>query len=180
MRLLIKQTITAFLRDLKRSLLYGRWKSGSNLREDGYSILLGCPMDMPFLLRLAFRVLSHTDTSKCNEILVVPDGSSEDGGKAIKTVIDEISDPRVRYVEPGLRWKVIMPYIHNHPAMMVMGTETASNRFVFIHDLDAFFTHCDTIEQLFDEFKARSLVAMGVTARWDPKFLELDYKIPGT
>ena len=59
--------------------LFGRWRRGCPF-EDGYTILLPSPMDMPFLLRFALEGLLRMDTSNCRQILVVPDGWGDDGG----------------------------------------------------------------------------------------------------
>lgn len=168
------------LRELKRAAIYGTWRGQSASDGDRYSIFLAAPMDMPFLLRLAFEVLSAARTDRCREILVIPDGSRNDRGEALKKEIEFSGDQRTRYVEPGLRWRLLMPHVHNHPAMMALATESAQCRYAFVHDLDAFINNPNTIENMFDEIRERNMVAMGVTPRWDPAFIEMDLTIPGT
>lgn len=172
--------MTIQLRELKRSLVYGRWPKQQHVDSEHYSVVLACPMDMPFLLKLALEVLAYTTLDRCREILVVPDGSLKDCGKGLKSVIETSHDPRIRYIEPSVRWKMLMPYVHNHPAMMALATEAARCQFAFVHDLDAFLHSENAIEELFDEFRNREMVAMGITPRWDPAFRQMNVTIPGT
>lgn len=167
-------------RELKRSMVYGRWRRPRSVDTQRYSIVLACPMDMPFLLKLALEVLGHVELRQCREILVVPDGSLNDSGQSLKTVIQHADDPRLRYVEPGLRWRLLMPHVHNHPAMIALATEASTCKFAFVHDLDAFMHDADTVENLFGEFRERGMVAMGITPRWDESFNKMDLTIPGT
>ena len=51
--------------------------------RDGYTILMPMPSDMPFLLRFALEGLRAMDTTHCNQIVVIPDGFSDDGAQAL-------------------------------------------------------------------------------------------------
>ena len=59
-------------------MLFSRWWRRCAF-EDGYTIVLPSPMDMPFLLRYALEGLAHLNTENCRQILVVPDGCVDDG-----------------------------------------------------------------------------------------------------
>lgn len=170
----------SWLRCLKRKLVYGSWRKRHRIAPDGYTIILAAPMDMPFLLQLAFETLNSAKTDRCREILVVPDGSLRDNGVRLKSIIKSACDARIRYTEPGLRWGFLMSHVHNHPAMMALATESATCRYAFVHDLDAFLLEPDIIESMYDEVLEREMVAMGVSARWDPGFERLQMTIPGT
>ena len=87
--------------DLKGKVLaalFAHWPSASGAR-DGYTILLPSPMDMPFLLQYALEGLRHMDTTHCNQILVIPDGWSRDGGAALRHVLEPADDPRLDMVD---------------------------------------------------------------------------------
>jgi len=126
------------------------------------------------------------DTSNCKQILVVPDGWGDDKGLALREVIDAFSDPRIEMVD--LRWvdyKVIRAMkppgsAATHWMMVVNGTTFARCEYAFLHDADAFFLERDGLERQYRECHDRGMFTLGVTARWDPSFLEHDYSIPGT
>ncbi len=166
-------------RECLRSVVYGSWRRQGPIK-DGYSIILACPMDMPFLLELALRTIDSVDTTRCEEILIVPDGAMNDGGQLLKSVLAKRNDSRLRYITPPIYWRWVMPYVHNHPAMMAIACEHAKCRYAFVHDLDAFLLESSTIESLFDEATERQMYAMGVTERWDSGFQKLGMSIPGT
>ena len=165
--------------------LFGRWRRGCPF-EDGYTILLPSPMDMPFLLRFALEGLLRMDTSNCKQILVVPDGWGDDKGRALRDVIESFSDPRLEMVD--LRWidyKVIRAMkppgcAATHWMMVVNGTTFARCEYAFLHDADAFFLENDGLERQYRECHDNGMFTLGVTARWDPQFLEHGYSIPGT
>jgi hypothetical protein len=167
------------------SLLFSRWSRRSEL-EDGYTIVLPSPMDMPFLLRYAFEGLACLNTENCRQILVVPDGSTEDRGDALQRVIDAFDDPRVTLIRPraidSFLFKRMKPPggAATHWMMAVLGITHARCGHAFLHDADAFFLEADGLERQYRECCDRGFSALGVTARWDPFFTEPGYVIPGT
>jgi hypothetical protein len=154
--------------------------------EDGYTIVLPSPMDMPFLLRYALEGLAHLNTENCRQILVVPDGCVDDRGDALQRVIDAFDDPRVALIRPRaidyFLFKRMKPPggASTHWMMVVQGIAHARCGHAFLHDADAFFLEADGLERQYHECRERGLSALGVTARWDPFFVEAGYVIPGT
>ena len=71
-------------------VLYNRRWPPSRPLEDGYTILLPSPMDMPFMLRFALEGLRHIDTQNCKQILVVPDAWGTDGGRVLQQVVQRV------------------------------------------------------------------------------------------
>ena len=165
--------------------LFGRWRRSCPF-EPGYTILLPLPMDMPFLLRFALEGLLRMDTSNCKQILVVPDGWGDDKGRALQEVIDAFPDPRLEMVH--LRWidykaiRAMRPpgCAATHWLMVVNGTTFARCEYAFLHDADAFFLEADGLERQYRLCQDNGMYSLGVTARWDPSFLEHGYSIPGT
>jgi hypothetical protein len=173
-----------------QTAFFGRWRRSQPL-VPGYTILLPTPMDMPFLLRFALEGLRHLNTENCRQILVIPDGWGDDGGKAFRDVIAACDDPRVELVE--LR-PIIRFYIHkiqmrktrrsaanwSHWAMIVEGTASARSEHAFLHDADAFFIDSDALERQYRECRDRVMNTLGVQVRTDAFFHRIGYAIPGT
>jgi hypothetical protein len=164
---------------------YSRWRKSSPF-EEGYTVVLPSPMDMPFLLRYALEGLSRVNTENCKQILVVPDGWGDDHGKALARVIAAFDDPRIelvaiRPIDAGiLRLMGRTNGAGTHWMAAINGTTQARCAHVFLHDSDAFFLEGDGLERHYRECRDREMYTLGVTARWDPIFTEIGYAIPGT
>ena len=165
--------------------LVADWRGDVRL-EEGYTILLPSPMDMPFLLRLGLEGLSRVNTEHCRQIVIVPDGWGDDGAAALRAVASEFNDPRIEFVDLRRRdyWLIrsMRPpgSAATHWMQVVNGTRRARCEYAFLHDADAFFLEEEGLERQYQEARRRGMKTLGVTARWDPFFTELDYKIPGT
>ena len=166
-------------------LMFGRWRKPSRF-ETGYTILLPSPMDMPFMLRLGLEGLKRINTTHCREILIIPDGLGNDNGRGLREVAAEFHDPRIRLLQPDWRYRLATRgfgptrFAAIHWLMVVAGTEAAQCEYAFLHDADAFFIEPDGLERQYLEAKTRSMLTYGVTARWDPFFVQHGYVIPGT
>jgi hypothetical protein len=165
--------------------LFSRWRRPGRF-EEGYTILLPSPMDMPFLLRYSLEGLRRIDTTHCRQILVVPDGWGDDGGRALREVVDACDDPRVELLEIGTIDRLVIRTSRppggsaTHWMMVVMGTERARCEHAFLHDADAFFLEDEGLERQYLQCRDRGMYTLGVTARWDPFFTQIGYTIPGT
>jgi hypothetical protein len=170
---------------LVQKLLFGRWRRPCPF-EEGYTILLPSPMDMPFLLRFALEGLVRMDTTHCRQVLVVPDGWGDDRGAALRGVVEEFADPRVamvdlRRIDVAMIRRMRPPgSAATHWMMVVNGTTFARCGHAFLHDADAFFLDNDGLERQYRECVDRGMHTLGVTARWDPEFVAKGYAIPGT
>ena len=175
----------AWIKELLISSQLPDWRNVGSL-DDGYTIILPSPMDMPFLLRLGLEGLRNIATDNCRQILIVPDGWGDDGGAALKAVANEFDDARIQYVELRQRdyWliRAMRPpgCAATHWMQVVNGTKHTRCKYAFLHDADAFFVDEDGLERQYDEACDRGMHTLGVTPRWDPFFTQLDYTIPGT
>lgn len=160
--------------------LYGRWPK-TPLPAEGYAILIAMPMDMPFLLRFALEGLQQVDTTNCRQILVVPDGFGDDGGAALRQVMDRFDDPRLTYVpiRPADRFMMRRTSVA-HWVCIVCGMRQCTSEYVFLHDADAFFLESDSVEKIYAYCQKHRVSTTGVDARIDPFFIEHGYTIPGT
>ena len=154
--------------------------------EEGYTLLLPSPMDMPFLLRFSLESLLGIDTANCKQILVVPDGWGDDRGTALRKVVESFEDPRIEMVDLRAFDYLVIRSMRPprsaaiHWLMVVNGTRLARCEYAFLHDSDAFFLESDGLERQYRECRERGMDTLGVTARWDPFFTKLGYSIPGT
>jgi hypothetical protein len=168
-------------------LVFGRWRRQE--LEEGYTILLPMPMDMPFLLRFALEGLRNLDTTHCKQIIVIPDGWGDDGGKGLRRVVESAEDPRLELVElrptaqmfiHRLKKSVLGAVNSCHWAMIVEGVDHSHCAHSFLHDADAFIVDADGLERQYRECRDRGMDTLGVQARWDDFFKQLGYTIPGT
>jgi hypothetical protein len=172
-------------KQLAVALLFSRWWRPCAF-EDGYTIVLPSPMDMPFLLRYALEALAHLNTESCRQILVIPDGCVADRGDALQRVVDAFDDPRVVLIRTRpidyFLFRRMKPAggAATHWMMVVLGIAHAPCGHIFLHDADAFFLEADGLERQYRACRDRNFSALGVTARWDRFFEEVGYEIPGT
>lgn len=168
--------------------LYARWRRPSAF-EEGYSLLLPAPMDMPFLLRYALEALARMDLASCREVLVVPDGWGDDGGAGLRRAIAEAGGglpvPLALAEPTGIdrfvnRLSGRTNGAATHWMQTVVGTTAARSAHAFLHDSDAFFVDGDALENHYRACVDRGMHTLGVTARWDPLFRDRGYDIPGT
>lgn len=175
----------SLLRPVRRAVLYSiypRW-GRIDREEEGYSVLLPMPMDMPFLLRYALEGLASMDTTHCRQILVIPDGNGDDGGDALREVVAEFQDPRIQFVAIGAKDQLVSRRLGvsgSHWMTIVNGVSRATAQYVFLHDSDSFFLDAQFLEQQYRQCVANGLYTLGVEARWDPSFSEIGYSLPGT
>jgi hypothetical protein len=166
------------------AMLFARWRRPCPY-EDGYTILLPSPVDMPFLLRYALEGLGRVNTENCRQILVVPDGWG-DGENSLGRVVAMFDDPRIELAEIRPIDSLVLRVMGKangsatHWLSIVNGTTDARCGHVFLHDSDAFFLEVDGLERQYRECRDRGMYTLGVTARWDPMFTERGYSIPGT
>jgi hypothetical protein len=165
-------------------LLFGRWRTGCPF-EDGYTILLPSPMDMPFLLRYALEGIRRLDIPNCKQVLVIPDGHGADGDHALRAVATSFTDPRIEMVDlRPMDFRIVRLMKGGGSAIhwlaIVNGLLRARCGHAFLHDSDAFFLQADALERQYRECRDRGMHTLGVTARSDPEFARLGYRIPGT
>ena len=112
----------------------------------------------------------QVDTSKCKQILVIPDGAVPDHGDALQAVIDRFPDPRLSLIRPSwldyrlFRGMKPIGGATTHWLMAVTGITHARCGHVFLHDADAFFLDTNGLERQYAECNDNKLDALGVTA----------------
>jgi hypothetical protein len=178
------QTLKIHVYDLLKNTLYGRWPRRDHL-EDGYTVLLPIPADMPFLLRFALEGLRHLQMPNCREIVVISDGSASD--RAIRTIVAENGDKRLRCapLTPLDRLLVNLPRgdgsaNFRYFTMVLRGVSAAATDALYLHDADAFWLEEGGVETQYRAFRERDMYTLGVTSRTESIFKERGFEIPGT
>jgi hypothetical protein len=177
---IVRRNVFRFL----KMRIYGRWPQRSSV-EDGYTMLLPIPADMPFLLRIALQGLRHLRMPNCNRIVVIADGCTSDA--ALRAVIDEFADERVRYAPLKRIDKVLMNLPrsdgsanYRHFTQILRGVLAAPTDAIYLHDADAFWLEEGGVEAQYREFRERGMYTLGVTSRIDPMFKDAGLEMPGT
>jgi hypothetical protein len=167
-------------------LLYGRhWPEKACHSEEGYTILVPIPADMPILLRFALAGMQHLSMPNCRKILVISDGASND--QALRTMVGEQSDSRVEYVPLTSIDKVLTNLPRSdgsanfrHFTQILRGVLKTTTEAVYLHDADAFWLDKAGVETQYHEFQSRAMNTLGLSSRIDPMFKDRGYDIPGT
>ena len=180
--------ITGNLARAALDMLFPLW-GRKTVSQDGYTIVVPTPSDMPFLLKAFFRAVLHTDLTHCQAILVVPDGRCSDMA-SLHGVMDECRTlPTPVRLLPLTR---LQRFAANHwPSKdgganirhwltIIRGVGAAHTTHVILHDIDAFWHTADTFETLYDECRQLNCDALGLSARWDQCFTDRNIKMPGT
>lgn len=178
------QTLKHHLFRFLKTFVYGHWPERPRL-EDGYTILLPIPADMPFLLRFALEGLRHLQTPNCKQIVVISDGSASD--RSLRTIVAENGDERVQNAPLSPMDKILMNLPrcdgsanYRYFTMVLRGVLAATTDAVYLHDADAFWLEEGGVESQYREFRERGMYTLGVTSRSDTIFKERALDIPGT
>ena len=171
------------MKGLVLKALFSRWPRPRPL-EDGYTILLPSPMDMPFLLRYALEGLVGMDTEPLppdprgpRRLGGRPGGGPATGRRRVRrppgrtgrlSSFDYLIVRLMGKTGSAPHWKAILS-----------GTERARCEYIFLHDADAFFVERDALERQYRECRDRGMYTLGVTPRWDPFFEEARLRHPG-
>lgn len=173
----------AKIKSIILNLLYPGWGRLKAVKE-GYTVVIVAPMDMPFLTYLALRGLNETDLTNCNEILVVPDATGSDGGSSIVAAIDASKMNNVRFIPVSKRNRLAVSLFSDtgviHWAAILEAIKAANTDLIYLHDVDAFFLEPALIQSHYEACRTGDIKTLGVTARWDPFFINQDIKLPGT
>jgi hypothetical protein len=172
-----------YLRNSALTMLYPRWNAHP-VTEEGYTILVPIPMDMPFLLRYALQGLHGQHMEHCKEILVIPDASYPPGQEALKHVIIDSDLPDIRLLPIKKRTLFTLKLLGGrgirHWIQILEGVREARTDYIFLHDADAFLIREDLIESRYLTCKEKQLYSLGVTPRWDDVFTVNNLYLPAT
>lgn len=178
------QTLRHTLFRALKTLIYGRWPELPRF-EDGYTMLLPIPSDMPFLLRFALEGLRHLRMPNCKKIVVISDGAARD--HALRQLVAQNGEERICYA-PLTRIDKILVNLprsdgsanYRHFTQILRGVLAATTDAIYLHDADAFWLEEGGVEFQYREFCEREMYTLGVTSRIDPMFKDRGFEVPGT
>jgi hypothetical protein len=162
-------TLSRYLHRFLKWSFYGNWPECPCL-EDGYTIFLVIPADMPFLLRFALEGIRHLQLPNCKQILVISDGSASD--RTLRNIVAEHGDQRLRYVPLKPIDKILLNIPRSdgsgnfrHFTSILRGILATTTEAIYLHDADAFWLEEGGVESQYREFREREMYTLGVTAR---------------
>jgi hypothetical protein len=151
--------------------------------EEGYTLLVPVPGDLPVFLRVALAVLRHQRAAHRVETVVVPDVVTSCVREIVKQARAEWSGPlRLQPLPLPERWA--LPRLNNpgrnHALQLITGAAHAKSSHVVLHDADLFLMEPDLLDRQYTTCAKRSLACLGVSPVWDPWFADHDRYLAAT
>jgi hypothetical protein len=130
------------LRGFLIMLFYCRWHNKDRVLEDGYTLLVPTPSDLPVFLELTLEVLSKQDLNHLKEIIVIPDWpSTEFEAYFSNRERSQLSVP-VRFINLSLKdklaWRLTKSVNTRHFSQLVKAVDSIKTKHAIIHDADLF------------------------------------------
>lgn len=160
-------------------LFYAKWRSRPTSAEDGYTLLLMFPGDLPVFLDISLDVIAAQDKTHLKEVLVTPDSVPPGLVEHIEKSQRRFADVPLRYAPPK-PWELwVLDRFknpgHNHWLQLVTGIEASTTTHALMHDADLFILDEDFLKQHYETCVERKLDAIGLSEAWDPWYKEHGY-----
>lgn len=152
-------------------------------QEQGYSLLVPVPGDLPVFLELALSVLRLQDHEHRVETIVVPDRPTPQMDAVIARHRGTWDGPleKALFPQPERR---LLPALsnpfHNYGIQLITGTRAAKGSHVLLHDADLFLLSPGSLDRHYEAARADDLVACGVSPVWDSWFTEHGFQLAAT
>jgi hypothetical protein len=156
----------------------GRWPVfAPTAVEEGYTLLVPVPGDLPVFLRVALAVIRHQQADHRVETLVIPDVVTTEVRDIVERTRAEWTGPlRLRPLPFPERWA--LPRLNNpgrnHAVQLITGTAHSRASHVVLHDADLFLMEPDILDRQYVTCAKRRLACLGVSPVWDPWFAAHD------
>lgn len=159
--------------------IYRKWPRMSRLRQDGYTLLLMVPGDLPVFLKAAMDVCGAQDMTHCAEVLVIPDQRSEAFRRILESYKQNWQGATLRLIElnplESLGAKLRRKPGINHWLQIVRGISAARTTHALLHDADLFISDKKFLRRHYELCKKRRLACLGVSPAWDQWFTDKGY-----
>lgn len=151
--------------------------------QEGYSLLMPVPGDLPVFLELALATCATQDAEHRIETIVVPDRPTG----AVRAIVAERAagwngplrlQPFPR-PERELLPRMGNPF-HNYGIQLITGVSVASGSHVILHDADLFLTEPSGLDGRYTRTRDEGLDVSGVDQAWDTWFTDHDLTIAAT
>ena len=121
---------------------YSAWAPETDQLEDGYTVLLPTPADLPVFFDLAMEVLSHQNKALLREIVVIPDWPSPSFEAYLKERCRSYEGMPVRTVSlksiDKWAWRLTKSITTRHFTQLLRGIDALRTSHAIIHDCDLF------------------------------------------
>ena len=158
-------------------LLYRRWGRVTPLTEDGYTLLLMVPGDLPVFLKIAMDVCGRQDPTHRVETFVLPDNHTPEFVRAYQHYKKDWPDTAIRVLPfgPVEQWAARR---QNNPGLnnwlqLKTAVQNALTRTALWHDADLFIDDRAFLKDHYEQLRGRDLACLGVSPGWNKQFREL-------
>jgi len=160
-------------------LFYSRWSHVPRQRQEGYTILLMVPGDLPVFLKMAMEVCAAQKNGHLVETLVLPDSTSPRFFQAFEKYCAGWAHGAIRVI-PFRRGEQFLASFLNNPGLnnwlqFVNGLNHCGSTYVLWHDADLFLFDERFFEKRYQICMERNLALLGVNKIWDPWYWENGY-----
>ena len=157
------------LRNKAVEYAYRHWSNRDYGLEDGYTILLPTPSDLPVFLSLALEIIKKQDLTGLKEILIVPDWPSAPFEKFCTRIARDYSNLPIRFASLGLKdqlaWALTKGITTRHFTQLVRGIDETRTDYAIIHDSDLFLPPGDFLRTQYEACRDRGLAVFGIEPR---------------
>lgn len=161
---------------------FSQWRS-PRPEQEGYTVLVPVPGDLPVFLELALAVLKLQDHENRVETLVLPDRMTPQMRTIVKRE-DPTFPGALRLVPLPQPERYALPLLrnpsHNHGIQLLTGIQEASGRHIVLHDSDLFLLSPAALERNYAAALTRDLLVAGVSPVWDTWFDKRGYNLVAT
>jgi hypothetical protein len=160
-------------------IFYSFWSKAKQPRQEGYSLLLAIPGDLPVFLKIALAVCAAQDKRHCLEVIVTPDQRSTGFRQVFESCQKNWQGPPLRltelnWIENWLTTTAKNPGT-NHWLQIIRGINAARTRFALLHDADLFITDRQFLKKHYELCADKQLDCLGVSPAWDGWFARNGY-----
>ncbi len=150
---------------------YMTWRPPVDPPQDGYTLLMPVPGDLPILTRLALDVCSRQDPTGRHETILLPDRLTPEWLDLVAPLAQTSSAGVVRWVALDT-FDALMVERYADAALInwlqwVRGVEAVTTTHAVWHDSDLFFTDPCFLRQHVETCATRGLAVYGVSPAWD-------------
>lgn len=151
---------------------FAQWGAASaEPGEEGYSLLLPVPGDLPVFLELALAVCRLQDPAHRVETLVIPDRLTP----AVRRIVADAAPswPGPLHLVPLPRLdRLVLPMLadghKNHGAQLIQGVRRARADRILLHDADLFLMDPQVHVDEYTTAAKEDLDVLGISPAWDP------------
>lgn len=150
-------------------LRFARW-GRRPAQQDGYTLLVPVPGDLPVFLDLALAVSRLQQSDSRVSTYVLPDQRTPAMAAAVAEARPAWPGELVLMDLPPLE-RILLPRLkdpgRNHGSQLITGVSAARSSHIVLHDADLFMLRDDVHESQYASARARNLDALGISPSWD-------------